>query len=304
MANPADTNYYLIAEATPGTTPATPAYQQILHVPGTMPTYVADVAASPVLQPNRTAGPDRKVLYRVEGGVATQLKRDAAHDVLLSSALSGAYATNVLKGAATDSSFTIQKRWQESGATQYRNYKGCQVTSFKLTCDASGNAETSFDILGMNASLPTATMETGATYTAAASTTQLAGIDVSAVTVAGLTATYRSLELSVDAGRELLDSFGNTSASGVGQGSPRQVKLTLTFYRANLTPETVLTGDTPIAVSFTIGSTTSGYTFTLPKATFTLPQDEEDGAKALVTVEFTGSYDVTTGTDISITKLA
>lgn len=302
MANPSDTKFYLIAETVPGTTPATPAFQEIAHIPGSTPMEEADFVDSPVLKPNRAAGLGRKTNFRVGGGVQTQLKRDTAHDVLLQSALSGTFTTNVLKGGTTDSSFTVERRMLEGATTLYKRFAGCQVTSFKLSADPSGIAEATFDVVGMTATTGTAIL-TGATYAVAANTTPLTGIDVTSVTIAGLTAKYLSFELTVDSGREALQSFGSTGAFAVAQGSPRSIKLNMTFFRSDHTPETLFRSDNPFAVSITIGAGANGYMITLPACVSTLPQDEEDGAKAIVSVELTPGYDATEQTDIKITKL-
>jgi len=268
-----------------------------------MPQLISDVITSSVQKRNRASGGARKANYRVEGSLKTQLKRDAAVDLLLESGLSGTFATNVLKAGNTDTSVTFEKKMLEGATPYYHRFTGVQVSSVSLSCEASGAAEISFGLIGMDRSTST-TAIASSTYAATASTTNLTGLDVSAVTVAGVSADFRSLELTVEHDREAQDKFGTPSARGIGTSGFRTVKLTVTLYRADLSVDTLFAkSDTPVAVSFTIGSALNGYTFALPAATANIPQDSEDASKALVTIEFTAQYDNTALTDLQITKL-
>lgn len=306
--NPSDISFSLIKETTAGTIPGSGALLKFDHVPGTAPAYTSDFIESPVLSAGRASGGNRKVNYRVEQGIKTHFCRDAAIELLLASALSGTWveagtvgdAGDTLKAGDTDSSLTIEKK--VSGTTSlYSRYTGCQVSKFALTVEASGNAEASFDVMGMGRT--TATTATSLTYSNASTKLKLAGPDVSSVTIAGLTGVqFRSLELSVEHNREAQDAFGSTAAVGIGTSGNRKVMLTLTFYRENFTPESVLAGDAAVAVSFTIGSGAEGYTVTLPAATASVPSDEADGSKYLVKVEFSARRDATLGTDLQITR--
>lgn len=301
--NPSDTTYAIIAEATAGTTPATPAFIPFDYIPGDMPTFTAELVTSNVLQSSRASAGARKAGFQVGGGLRTHFRRGTHLDLLMESALSGTYATNVLKAGNTDKSFTIEKKMLEGATPYFHRFTGCQVSDMTLTCDASGNAEIAFGIIGMNRSTATAAIA-GSTYTAVASSTNLMGLDVSAFTVAGLTATFRSFELTVSHSREAQDQFGQASARGIGTSGFREVRLKAQFYRADLSADTLLaTADTPVAVSFTIGSAANGYTFSLPAANYSVPQDIEDNSKALVEIEFVAKYDNTAATDLSVTKL-
>lgn len=302
--NPSDTSIAIIKEVTAGTTPASPAFIPFEFIPGDMPTFEAEMVTSNVLKANRASGGGRKAAFAVGGGLKTHFRRGLHMDLLLESALSGQFATNVLKASNVDTNFTVEtKRLDAAAAAYYHRHTGCQVKDMTLSCNATGNAEISFGIVGMNRTTGTAIL-TSATYPAVAASTNLMGLDVTAVTVAGLTAVFNSLELTVSHNREAQSQFGSASARGIGTSGFRTVSLKLSFYRSDLSADTLLaTADTPVAVSFTIGATTNGWTFTLPAANYNVPQDIEDGSKQLLEVTFVGSYDNTALTDLSITKL-
>lgn len=302
--NPSDTTYAIIAEVTAGTTPATPAFIPFDYIPGDMPTFTAELVTSNVLQSSRASAGARKAGFQVGGGLRTHFRRGNHIDLLMESALSGAYSSSTLKAGNTDKNFTVEKKMMEGATANYHRFVGCQVSDMTLSCDASGNAEIAFGIIGMNRTTAT-TAIASATYTPLTSTTNLMGLDVSAFTVAGLTATFRSFELTVSHNREAQDQFGSASARGIGTSGFREVRLKAQFYRTDLSADTLLaTSDSKIAVSFTIGSAANGYTFTLPACNYSIPQDLEDNSKALIEVEFVASYDNTEATDLKVVKLS
>jgi hypothetical protein len=300
--NPSDTTYSLLKETTAGTTPSTGAWIPFPYIPGDMPSFTADMVTSNVLQANRASAGARKAGFKVGGGLKTHFRRGNHVDALLESALSGAFATNVLKASNVDSSYSIEKKMIEAGTPYYHRFGGCQVSDLSLSCDASGNAEISFGIIGMSRATAT-TVQGTTTYGTLAAAPNLMGLDVSAFTVAGLTATFRSLELSVSHNREAQDQFGQAAARGIGTSGFRTVQLKAQLYRTDLSADTLLANaDTPIAVSFTIGGVGNGYVVSLPAANYDIPKDIEDNSKALIEINFTAAYDNTAATDLSITK--
>lgn len=307
--NPSDISFSIIKETAAGVTPTTGSLLKFDHTPGSSPEFTSDFIESPVIGTNRAGGGNRKVGYRVEGPLNVHFCRNAAIELMLASALSGAWTEagdvgddqDVLKASNVDTSFTIEKRVNHPTAPLFSHFKGCQVTKFSLKVDASGNAEATFDVLGMDRANPT--VATALTYTPSAQTMKLAGLDVTDFTVTGLTGVeFRELELTVEQAREAKDVFGSASAAGIGTGSNRKVSLTTKFYRKDRTPETVLQGNNTVAVSFKIGVGSDGFHFNLPSATASIPTDEEDGSKYMVNVNFAAKYDVTAETDLMITR--
>jgi hypothetical protein len=304
MANPADNTYAIIREAVEGTTPATPAFKYLDYIPGNEFALDSKMLNSDVLKQNRAMAGVRKTSYSASGSIKTQFRRDASYDMLLESAFSGTFATNVLKASNVDSFHTIEKRMLEGATPLFWRYNGMQVTKFGLTVDAESNAEANFDFIGAGRTTGTAIV-TGATYAAPAQGVELDGTDVGTMTIAGLTGVrYMSLDLSVEHTREAKFAMGSPNAFGTGTSGFRTVKLTVKLFRADLSPETVFLGDTPVAVSFSLGTGVNGYKFDLPAVVGSIPKDEVSGSKALVSVEMTATFDATTATDIMLTKLA
>lgn len=305
MASPADRSYAIIAETVPGVLPGSGVLLPVDQIPGTRPRFVAEQLTSPSMARLRASRGSRRSGYRAEGGLGAHFARGSAIELLLESALGGAWASDVLKAGATDKSFAIEERLMEGAGSLYQRFLGCQVANFSLQCAFNGNAESSFDIIGM--SRQTATTASALTYAASPTTLPLTGIDVSSVSIAGLAgvtaADFVNLSLTVGYSKEAQGGFGSTSARGIGTSGARSVTLALRFYRKDFNPEAEI-GDDPLAVSFTIGAEENGYTFQLPRAFGSLPDDQDDGSKALVDVSFTASFDAAAGTDLQITRLS
>jgi|GEM_PF-1597461 len=304
MASPSDRSFAIIAETTPGTLPGTGVLLPFDPIPGTRPSFRADELTSPALSRLRASRGSRRSNFRVEGGLRGHFARGAAMELLLESALSGLWTTNVLRAAATDRSVAIEESLPEGGVMLYQRFLGCMVAGFNLECAYDGNAEASFDVLGM--SRQTATAATALTYGTSPTTLPLAGADVSAVSIAGLAGStapdFVNLTLGVTHNREPQGGFGSAAARAIGTSGARAVTLGLRFYREDFSPETVI-GDTPLDVQFTIGAGANGFTFRLPRAFGSIPTDSDDASKALVDVTFTASFDPTLGTDFQITRL-
>lgn len=305
MANPADINYFIVKETVAGTTPATPVFKRFHHNLGDTLQTESEMIESNLLMPNRTKAAAVKAGFSASGELKTDFRRDDAIESLMESVFSNTFATNVLKRGETNQSYTIEKRFKQGATTHYQRWVGFQGASMNVSCEANTAAEVSFGLTGMGDGLNGTAIIPGATYPASTSNgKRLTGLDVSNVTVAGLTATYQSLELSVEATRSAYHGFGSANALGVDQDGAGTATLTLKLYRSDLSAETAFTtSSTPVAVSFTIGTGVNGYTITLPAAVCETPKSEDDGVSMFVTLVFRAAYDATTGTDIQITRL-
>jgi len=301
--SPSDTRFAIVAETVAGTTPTTPVFQVFPFIQGTEPALVSDVVTSEVVRANRSSEGQRKTNFRVEGGLSSQLRRGAVFDLLLQSALSGTWVTNNLNAGNTDTSFTVEKTMFAGATPFFHRFVGCQVSSMNISVSAESTCDVSFDIMGLDRTTAT-TIVTGATYTQPTATLPLTGLDITNVTVAGLTAVCRSIDFTVEHEREAHDQLGAASALRIGTGGIRSVTATMTFYRTDLSPDTLLAkSDTPVAVAFNLGSGANGYRIEMPAANYNVPADEVDGSKQLFTVEFRAAFDSVLGTDLRISRL-
>lgn len=302
MANPTTVRYSVIKEATAGVTPATPAFKRFAHVTGDNLQYSSETLQSEIIMNSGASAGMNKVGYSVKGSLKTHLSRSDSTDALIESAFGGVFSGNSLKAGTAAVPLTIEKTFVSDGTTHYRQFKGCQVAKFGVSGEAKGNITASFDIVGMAAPF-SSTMITGATYTSSAATKLLHGGDVT-ISINGVTASYTSLEFSIESERAPVHVFGSTDAVEVGTSGIRKTMLNLTVLRKSYALETALMTDTPVSVTITFGTGANGYSITLPAAVSEVPQDSEDGPSMLAQLNFWGGEDGTAATDAVITKLS
>jgi hypothetical protein len=207
----------------------------------------------------------------------------------------------VLKAGNTDKSFSIEKLFKDGASNYFHRFVGNQCSGFTLSVDASSNAEITFDLLGMDRNTATGAIPSS-TYLPQTVGEYLTGLNTT-ITVAGVTAVPRSLEITCTQQRETQDQFGSAAARAVATSGFREVKMTVQFYRSDLSLDTLFAkSDTPVAVSASVGTAANGYQFAMAQANADIPADEEDNSKPLITVVFTAKDDTSAGTDFTITK--
>ncbi|MDH7971040.1 phage tail tube protein [Sphingomonas sp. AR_OL41] len=303
MANPSDIQYAIIAETTPGTTPATPAFLRFPNILGDTVQLTNETIQSATIAPGRAGFGVTKAGYKAAGGLKTHFQRDASVELMLQSGMGGTWTTNVLKAGNTDSYYTLEKRFTEAGVSYYRQFKNCTTDKIAISGDATSAIDLSFDVMGTN-DARSATMITGATYANSGTTRKLTGLDAGTVTIAGVTGQYAKFAITIDHTREAQFALGSANAIGIGTSGMRKVTFDVTMFRRDWSIETALLNDTPIAASITFGAVSTGYTFLFPAVVLTTaPQDVEDNSKLFVTLSFTAQYDTTLGTDVQITRL-
>lgn len=121
----------VIAEATVGTTPATPAFKLL-----------RDVRVGGAPQRSSTRSPerrsDRQAAYMVTGlnaypkTIELPHVRDDGLDVIWESAFGATWAANVLKIGSTQKTFTLEEKYEGGATDPYRRLTGCQVDSVSL----------------------------------------------------------------------------------------------------------------------------------------------------------------------------
>ncbi|MHB9879090.1 phage tail tube protein [Pacificimonas sp. ICDLI1SI03] len=298
---PTDIEYSVIKETTPGTLPGTGALLKLpVDTTATVPQFTSDMITSPVSRPNRSVEAYRRVNFRTEGNFGLHLAQNAALELLMSSVLSNAWASSVLKGGKIDQPFSFEEKL---AADQFKRYLGCYGNSLQLQMDFNGNATLTIGWAGVG--MTTAASATSLTSTPAATSKKLTGLDAGTVSIGGVPGlVFNRMSLSITQPRETQGQFGTPAAYGVGANGARDITMELRAYHGDLTPyQQFLTSDTPVAVTATVGSAGNGFTFALPAGVPESPQQEKGGSALMNVIRFRGQYDATADTDVSITKL-
>jgi hypothetical protein len=298
--NTGDTRIAVVAEVTPGVTPATPVFSMLDYLPGSAVREAADTGNLNTRKANRSSSGQYLSARRAEGQLDVEFKRDAAIELLLESALGGTWTSNVLKGGTGLKSLTVEETFYDAGTPQFRRSTGCMV-DFSLEAEFNGPAQATFQVIGLAVSYPGAIVA-GATYTPSSSKPVIMGEKITNVTVGSLTGIIPTgISLSVAHEREAKQGFGTLAASFIGTGR-RTVEGMIRFLASDL--QGIALGGTTVAISFTMETGVNGYSFSIPSASIGMPSDSEDGTALEIEIPFVADFNVAQSSDIVVTRLA
>ncbi|WIA56017.1 phage tail tube protein [Sphingobium sp. WTD-1] len=299
LVSSSDITSSIIAETVFGTTPTATAtrYELPLGADAALLTASATTIASPTKRPNRASNGSRRGMVNPEGSLDIRFQRHAFMDILLQSALSGTFATNVLKAGTTDSSFSVIHKL---ASDMYKTYAGLMVNGFSISTTGNDEVTSTWNLMG--ASVTNGATDNALSVTAITGTTEFVASEVQSITVGGQTLSIAELTFETNLDRTRRPVLGSNTGLAFGVNGTRTTTITVRAYRESLAIDTAITGLAQ-AVSFDIGTTGGGYRIQAPAAYGDIPVDSISDGSAFVTITFTAGYDATAGTDLVITKL-
>lgn len=293
-----------VAEATYGTTPATPTFKtwRTTQV-GSMRTNKG-TTVSDEIRADRNVSDVVMVSQGASGSYPVEMSY-GTYDDFLEAALFGAWATNVLKNGVTPKSFTLEETVQITGGSSFSRFTGVMVDQFDLSLSAGEKVTGSIALKGQKETLGTAIV-TGATYTAATTEPIMnATANVATLSVPNVTGTkLKSLSLSVK--NNLRDRFylGSLYSDQFGAGRCEVTGEFLAYFTEQSLYDAVLSHGGG-ALSFTIGAAANKkYTFSLPKIIFGDGEKVAGGHSTdiMARIPFQAVYDSTAACSIQITR--
>lgn len=299
LVSSSDITSSIIAETVFGVTPTATAtrYELPLGADAALLTAAATTIASPTKRPNRASNGSRRGMVNPEGSLDIRFQRHAFMDILLQSALSGTFATNVLKAGTTDSSFSIIHKL---ASDMYKTYAGNMVNGFSISTTGNDEVSSSWNLMG--ASVTNDATDNALAVTAITGTTEFLASEVQSITVAGQTLSIAELTFETTLDRTRRPVLGSNTGLAFGVNGVRDTTITVRAYRESLSIDSAITGLAQ-PVSFDIGATGGGYRFQAPAAYGDIPVDSISDGSAFVTITFKAGYDATAGTDLVVTKL-
>lgn len=211
----------VVAEVTPGTTPASPAFKLLRD---------SSIGGSPQRgaqrSPERLA--NRQVAHMVSG-VASYPKtingpfvRDAATDILLSSLFCNDWATDVLKVGQLKNAFTLEEKYEGGGTDPYRRLAGCLCDSMRLSFPLAGSGDPGTMAFTLKALAETTGTTALGSATYAAPTPDLdpvSSIDIVVNDLFGISgAQVMSLEMTISNSMRDKYAFGSPNPFDIGLG--------------------------------------------------------------------------------------
>lgn len=311
MANGSRHSMRYVAEATYGTTPATPAFKPIRHT-GTTLGLSKESLQSEELRDDRQIADFRHGAYQVGGDINIELSYGSFDD-LLEAVLLGTWAADGggagidrLKAGVVRRSFTVERYFGDilSADKPYHRFTGVEFNTMSLAINANAMITGSFGVLGQNMSTGTAIIA-GATYASPTTTSPLDSftgtLSEAGTPIAVITEISLSLENSLEARfvvgskQSIRPSIGRSNVTGQ-----------VTAYFENSTLLDKFINETESSIEFELPDGAGNkYTFTLPRIKYTGGQPDVDGEGPItLSMPFQALLDATTGTNIIIDREA
>jgi hypothetical protein len=295
----------IVAEATVGTTPATPGFK-----------LTRDIRVSGAPQRSAMRSPERRS-DRMAKSMVTGLNtfpkvielpwvRDAATDILWESLLCGAFSGDVLLNASTQKTFTLEEKYEGGATDPYRRLTGAQVDSCTINFTLGQPGSLSFSMRALAEGTATATIA-GATYAAATPGYDPVSPSDIVVNTSGSLSAPKLVGLNMTISNNLRDqyAFGSPNPFGVGMGLFDISGTMQCYFTALADYSTFVTRQIAQALSFTIGGQANFKdTLALPNCDIWDPDVNDPGASGdhIVSLKFLARYYASSGSAAILTR--
>jgi hypothetical protein len=292
----AEVKVNLVAETTPGVTPATPTMIQIpvtkFDLELTQNTYEDTSIFADRMEHNSIAG-----LRKVTGSLAANLSH-VNYAPILQTAMFNTFVSKVLKTGTNWNTLTFEE-YDAVTATGFVS-TGCFADKLAIKVPVNGVVTVDATINGMSQTNETAPLSASPTAPVVeVPFTHLGGtIMEGGSAIAYLTA----IDLTIDNGATELSVLGAQTPVGYTPGLSK-VTGTLTAWVPNLTLFNKYFNQTQTSVNFTLTDGTNTLEFNMPNVVYTSAKHPVAGEKAVaLTIAFKAIKDATTGSNLIITE--
>ena len=294
-----------VAEVTEGTTPATPALSEIRYTGESLGYNISNTRSNEIRSDRNVAD-----LIRTGAEAAGDINFEMSYgsfDSLLEAALCGTWTANVLENGTTKKSFTIQRHFQDAGATGiFNQFRGALIDSVDFEIQQGQVVTGKFGVKARSmdvteAQIAGATFPAGSTTSVMSSVTNIANLLENAVPS---TEFFRKLSLSIKNNVRGLKAIGTLGNVGMALGTC-EVTGSIEIYFATKTMLERYINGTGFSLSFDMDDGTSNYTVLLPKVKFETGQVVSGGLDQDILFSGTirGLYDSGEGSQIKITRV-
>ena len=288
-----------VTEATFGTTPAgnfanLPFSTHSLNL-------TKDVLTGTDIEADRMPRVNRQGNRQVGGDIVVDL-RDGDYDLLLESAMLGAFATNVLKVGVAPKFFSIEDF--AADIDQARLFTGMAVSSMAISLAPNQMVTTTFGMVGKDMTMGQ-TQKTQTDASGAQPFDAYSGdISIGNVSSPSAVAIVTALDFTLDNAYAPTFVIGDDSAPSLEYGRA-EVEGTMTAYfeDASLINRFLNETETAIRVSVDDPTGANAYIFDFPKVKINSADVGVDGPTSrMITMSFVALYDSTMGTNLQITR--
>ena len=291
-----------VTEATFGTTPAgdfanLPFSTHSLNL-------TKDILAGTDIQADRMSRVNRQGNRQVGGDIVVDL-RDGDYDLLLESAMLGAFTTDILKVGVAPKFFSIED--YASDIDQARLFTGMSVSTMGISLAPNQMVTTTFGMVGKDMTMG-ATEKTQTAASGAAPFDAYSGdISIGAVGNPTAVAIVTALDFTLNNSYAPTFVIGDDSAPSLEYGRA-EVEGTMTAYFENAALIDRFLNETETAIQVSVDDPTgaNSYTFDFPRVKINSADVGVDGPTSrMVTMSFVALYDGSAGglaTNLQITR--
>jgi hypothetical protein len=180
----ADTRVALVAEVTPGTTPANPPFT-ILRATGENLEVGRKLVFSSELNGARGESAYAMAAHSASGAYDFEWS-DGTLDTIIESVMRNVWTTNAIRDAKTVRSFSLETTFEQGGTDTFKRITGAEAATFSLNMQAGEKVTGTVGWMGRTSDYLQAALA-GATYAAGNAEPILVGASVGAISMAGLT---------------------------------------------------------------------------------------------------------------------
>lgn len=267
----------------------------------------SDTVRSRIIRPDAANQEARRFSGGFSGTIAMELARDTELENLMSYALRGTWATNVLKAGAAKTELAFEEKVLEGATSYYSRYRGAVLGGFALEVSTDGMADVRFPVTGRTIEDATAVLA-NSTYTAAGTAPVLAGVDFTSMTMTGWTTPVLEVDsVTIDLTNNLRSDrkLGSKDPRAVPWGK-RDVTIEFSAYFKDNEALQKFKADPVVACTFgfTTSGGTSGFDFQFDRARITSYGKPIAGENQtiMVSMSMVATYDATNATDFRITR--
>lgn len=262
----------IVKETTFGTTPATPAFENLRYT-GESVAYAPRSITSNEIRDDRMTADMVQVGAEVSGDLQVELSFES-FDSLIAAALCTTWPAPDVNGDSTIKngvelhSFSFQKHFQDLAVPAFQTFAGCRIGGMSLDFQTGSILTGSFSVMGCSATVATSQI-VGATFSnpgdgnepfnAVSNLVNLERDDVA------LTSNIRSMTLELNNNLRGQEAIGTMGYIGIALG---RLELTgnIEMYFENLTEYQTFLNNDDFKLEFTLqDSASNSYKFTLPR---------------------------------------
>jgi len=288
-----------IAEATYGTTVATPAFADIRHT-GMSLALTKNTFESAEVRSDRQIAHFRHGVRNIAGDIGIELSYGTFDD-FLEALMGGTWAANVLLAGTSRRSFTIERYFANIAIPEWHRFTGCEVNSLNLSITPDAIITGSFGIVGKDNSIGTAIL-TGATYPAATTTSPFDAFTGTINEGGASIGTVTGLEITIENGLSPLFVVGSNTTERPSIGKSRVTGTLTAFFESKTLLEKFI-NETASSIDITLTDGTSSIQLDLPNIKYTGGQPDVEGeGEVTIALPFTALYSSGDSSQLVITR--